>query len=118
MFTPRKIATVTGLVGSLAAFCVGAGHAYAYGPSGDCKTAEQGGTVCVHKSETRTEKGGTHVIKQERDCSTADRPRVVFPDDQLAGGGSASFGQVVDCSNTAKLPKGFKKPHIGSERSR
>lgn len=112
MFTPRKIATVSGIVGSLAAFCVGAGHAYAVGPSGDCKPTEQGGTVCVHKSETRYDKGGAHVLKQAQDCSTEDRPRVVFTQEQVMGGGSQSVGPVVDCSNTAKLPAGFKKPHI------
>jgi hypothetical protein len=37
---------------------------------------------------------------------------VVFPDGPLMNGGSASVGPVVDCSNTAKLPKGFRKPHI------
>jgi hypothetical protein len=112
MFTPRKIATVSGLVGSLAALCVGAGHAYADGASGDCKTTEQGGTVCVHKSESQIDKGRVHIIKQAQDCSTSDRPRLVFSEDQLAGDESADVGQAVDCSNTAKLPKGFKKPHI------
>ncbi|WP_233273364.1 hypothetical protein [Streptomyces broussonetiae] len=112
MLTPRKIAAVSGLVGSLAAFCVGAGHAYADGPKSNCKSTAQGGTVCVHKSETHTDKDGSHVIRQTQDCSTADRPRVVFPQGQLLDGGSAQVGPVVDCSNSAKLPKGFKKPHI------
>ncbi|MEU6279033.1 hypothetical protein [Streptomyces sp. NPDC047028] len=112
MFATRKIATVTGLVGSLAAFCVGAGHAYAAGSADGCETTAQGGTVCVHKSETLQDKDGKHVIRQAQDCSTSDRPRVVFPDDRLTDGGSTSVGEHIDCSNTAKLPKGFKKPHI------
>ncbi|MFK0157512.1 hypothetical protein ACIQVL_13465 [Streptomyces sp. NPDC090499] len=112
MFTARKIATVSGLVGSLAALCVGAGHAYADPAPGDCRTTAQGGTVCVHKSETRIDKNGTHVLKQAQDCSTSDRPRVVFPDDQLVGEGSHGVGEVVDCSNKAELPKGFKRPHV------
>ncbi|MFJ4519596.1 hypothetical protein ACIP4Y_01355 [Streptomyces sp. NPDC088810] len=112
MSTLQKIATVSGLVGGFALICVGAGHAYADTNPGDCKTTAQGGTVCVRKSETRIDKDGTHTLKQEQDCSLADRPRVVFPEDQLAGSGSASVGEVVDCSNRAELPKGFKKPHI------
>ncbi|MET9071996.1 hypothetical protein ABZX95_07355 [Streptomyces sp. NPDC004232] len=112
MFSPRKIATVSGLVGSLAVFCVGAGHAYAEGPRGDCRTTEQGSTVCVRKTESRSDKDGKHVLQQAQDCSTEGRPRVVFPDGPLMDGGSASVGPVVDCSNTAKLPKGFRKPHI------
>ncbi|MEV6111365.1 hypothetical protein AB0L59_02340 [Streptomyces sp. NPDC052109] len=112
MFTARKIATVSGLVGSLAAFCVGAGHAYADGPSDGCKNTEQGGTVCVHKNETRTDKDGAHVLKQTLDCSTSDRPRVVFPERQMLDSESSGVGQTVDCSNTEKLPKGLKKPHF------
>ncbi|MBL1080568.1 hypothetical protein JK359_01020 [Streptomyces actinomycinicus] len=112
MLTSQKFATVTALVGSLAAVCVGAGHAYADTEPGDCKPTAQGGTVCIHKKETRTDKDGTHLIRQEQDCSTSDRPRVVFPEDGLTEGSSASVGPVVDCSNRAELPKGFKKPHI------
>ncbi|WP_258055468.1 hypothetical protein [Streptomyces sp. Ru62] len=112
MFSLQKIATVSGLVGGLALVCVGAGHAYADAIPGGCKTTEQGGTVCVHKTETQTDKDGTHTLKQEQNCSTADRPRLVFPEDELTSTGSASVGQVVDCSNRAELPKGFKKPHI------
>ncbi|QOV47736.1 hypothetical protein IPT68_23400 [Streptomyces chromofuscus] len=106
------MATVSGIVGSLAAICVGAGHASADGRSGNCESTVQGGTVCIRKSETRMDKDGEHVIRQEQECSTTDRPNVVFRDDQLLGGGSAGVGPVVDCSNTAKLPKGFKKPHV------
>ncbi|MFF9404106.1 hypothetical protein ACF1B0_01050 [Streptomyces anandii] len=112
MFTPGKFATVSGLVGSLAAFCIGAAPAYADGPGSDCKITEQGGTVCVHKSETQTDKGGAHIVKQAQDCSTSDRPRLVFPDRDVADGDSVSAGEVVDCSNTAKLPEGFRKPHV------
>ncbi|MFJ9345782.1 hypothetical protein [Streptomyces sp. NPDC101237] len=116
MLTRQKIATVTGLVGSLAAICVGAGHAsasaYADGRSGDCKTNAQGDTVCVRKSEIHSDKDGTHVIKQTQDCTTVDRPGVVYPEDGLLGSGSTSAGPEVDCSNKAELPKGFKKPHF------
>ena len=92
--------------------CVGAGHAYADAEPGECQTAAQGGTVCIRKSETRTDKDNTHTLRQEQNCSTADRPRLVFSEDELTGGGSADVGQVVDCFNRAELPKGFKKPHI------
>ncbi|MEU6666369.1 hypothetical protein [Streptomyces sp. NPDC046727] len=112
MTTPQRIAALSGLVGSLAAICLGAGHAYAEGRAADCKSTLQGDTVCVRKSETHVDKDGTHILKQEQNCSTVDRPRVVFSDDRLTDGGTARLGPVVDCSNTARLPKGFKKPHI------
>ncbi|MFE0206537.1 hypothetical protein [Streptomyces sp. NPDC058985] len=111
MFTPRKIAAISGIVGSLAAaLCAGAGHAYADGGADDCESRDG---VCVRKSETRIDKDGEHILRQDQSCSTTDRPNVVFQEHQLLGdGGSASAGPVVDCSNTAKLPKGFKKPHF------
>ncbi|MFE1194889.1 hypothetical protein [Streptomyces olivaceoviridis] len=112
MFSLQKIATVSGLVSGLALVCVGAGHAYADANPGGCKTTAQGGTVCIRQSETRTDEDDTHTLKQEQNCSTADRPRVMFSEDELTGGGSTSVGQAVDCSNRAELPKGFKKPQI------
>ncbi|GHD99113.1 hypothetical protein [Streptomyces alanosinicus] len=118
MFTPQKIATVTGLVGSLAVICVGAAHAHADGPKGDCRTTAQGDTVCVRKSEVRIDKRGKHILKQAQDCAVIDRPRVVGPDDDLLAGGAKNVGPVVECDNVVKVPKGFKgfkgfkKPHI------
>ncbi|MFE9449302.1 hypothetical protein [Streptomyces sp. NPDC006739] len=114
MFSRQKIATVSGLLGSIAVIA-GAAHAYAYAdqPPADCKTSAQGEITCVHKSETiQKDKSGKTVVKQTQDCSTEGRPRVVFPDGLGRDGGSLQVGPVVDCSNTLKLPKGFKKPHI------
>ncbi|MEV7241763.1 hypothetical protein AB0N92_11015 [Streptomyces sp. NPDC093248] len=112
MFSARKIATASGLAGSLAALCLGAGQAHAAGLPGGCQSTAQGGTVCVQKNDSRVDKDGTHVIQQKQDCSTVDRPNVIFSGGEATGEESASTGQVVDCSNTAKLPKGFKKPHF------
>ncbi|MDX2592857.1 MULTISPECIES: hypothetical protein [Streptomyces] len=111
MFSPRKTAAAAFAAG-LAAVIVGTGHAYAGGTPDDCNNTVQGDVVCVKKSETFTDKDGTHVVKQEQDCSTTDRPHVVFQDGDVLGGESAKGGAVVECSNTATLPKGFKKPHI------
>ncbi|OLZ65787.1 hypothetical protein AV521_30785 [Streptomyces sp. IMTB 2501] len=112
MFTRQKIATVTGLVGSLAVICVGAAHALPDGPRPDCKTTAMGDVICIHKREIRTDRHGKHIIKQAQDCSVVDRSRVVFPEGDLLGGGSRKVGPVVNCSNEVKLPKGFKKPHF------
>ncbi|MGX1887613.1 hypothetical protein [Streptomyces sp. NPDC055287] len=110
MFTPQKIAAISGIVGSLAAICVGAGHAYADGRAGDC---ESSGNVCIRKSETHVDKDGKQMVRQEQHCSTPERPNVVLEEHRLLGdGGSAAAGSVMDCSNTVKLPKGFKRPKI------
>ncbi|MFG2604821.1 hypothetical protein ACGFT2_14920 [Streptomyces sp. NPDC048514] len=112
MFSAKKTAAVGALVTGLAAIIVGTGHAYADGKSGGCENTAQGDVVCVKKSETYIDKDGTHIVDQQQDCSTIDRPHVVFNDDPVLEGESTSRGGVVECSNTAKLPDGFKKPHI------
>ncbi|MCX5421749.1 hypothetical protein [Streptomyces sp. NBC_00078] len=113
MVSRRKIATVSGLIGSLAVIYVGgAAQAHADGSPGDCKTTAVGETTCVHKTETvHKGKDGTYVAKQAQECSTIYRPRVVLPEDSMDTG-STNVGPVVECSNTAPLPKGFKRPHI------
>ncbi|MFF7753656.1 hypothetical protein ACFZCP_31495 [Streptomyces sp. NPDC007971] len=111
MFSRQKMATVSGLVGSLAVVCGGAAQAHAGEYPSDCRSTGLWETVCVRKSESlHTDKDGKRVVKQTQDCSTVDRPRVVFPEDSLLGGGSQKVGAVVDCSNRVPLPKGVKVP--------
>ncbi|MEU1704169.1 hypothetical protein ABZ478_02035 [Streptomyces sp. NPDC005706] len=112
MFNAQKIATVTGLVGSLAVLCLGAGQASAGGLPSGCGSAAESGAVCVQKNDSHVDKDGTHVIQQNQGCSSVDRPNVMFPADEASGKGSVSTGQDIDCSNKAELPKGFKKPHV------
>jgi hypothetical protein len=111
MLFSHKTAAVAAFAGSLAAICIGAAHAE--GNPGACPNTAQKDVVCVQKNDTYIDKDGTHVIKQDQQCSTTDRPHVVTQQDQLLGSTPAKVGPVVECSNTAKLPKGFKKPHIG-----
>ncbi|QIJ62755.1 hypothetical protein [Streptomyces sp. JB150] len=112
MLTLQKIVTVSGLVGSLAMVCAGAGHAYAVGDPAECRITAQGGTVCVRESETLVEKDGTYTIKQEQSCTVVDRPHVVLPEERPTDGGSVSVGENVECSNRVELPEGFKKPSV------
>ncbi|MGW7530441.1 hypothetical protein [Streptomyces sp. NPDC054783] len=116
MFTRQKVATISGLVGSLAVICAGVAQAHADEPGGECRNTATGGVVCMRKSDTRIDHRGKHFIDQTQDCSMADRPRMVFPDDELLHGGTANVGAVVDCSNHAKLPKGFKRPRFDKPR--
>ncbi|MGW5369110.1 hypothetical protein ACWER6_27735 [Streptomyces sp. NPDC004009] len=112
MFNTQKTAVVSGLVGSLAALCLGAGQAYAGGAEGSCGGAAHSGAVCVQKNDSHVDKDGTRVVRQSQSCSPADRPNVVFSGDEAGGEAPARTGQVIDCSNTAELPKGFRKPHV------
>ncbi|MFJ6833234.1 hypothetical protein [Streptomyces sp. NPDC091209] len=114
MLFSQRTAAVAAFAGSLAAICLGAAHAE--GNPGACPSTAQKDVVCVQKNETYIDKDGTHVMKQDQQCSTTDRPHVVTQQDQLLGNESepAKVGPVVECSNTAKLPDGFKKLHFGS----
>lgn len=112
MLLSQKSAAVAAFAGSLAAVCLGA-TAHAGVNAGACPT-EQKDVVCVQKNETYADKDGTHVIKQDQQCSTTDRPHVVTQQDQLLGSAPTKVGPVVECNNTATLPKGFKKPHFGA----
>ncbi|MFB9463072.1 hypothetical protein [Streptomyces cinereospinus] len=69
----------------------------------------------MRKSETHVEKDGEHIIRQNQQCTTVDRPNVVFREHQLLNGepgsAEAGAGAVVDCSNTATIPEG-SRPHF------
>jgi hypothetical protein len=93
MLSRKKIATVSGLLGSLAVICAGAAQAHADGSAGDCKTTAAGETTCIHKSEiVHKDKNGTYVVKQAQNCSTASRPRLVLPEDGMLNKGSTKVG--------------------------
>lgn len=113
MLSRQKIAAVSGLLGGLAVMYVGAAQAYADESPGDCKSSAVGETTCVKKSETvHVDKGGRYVIKQTQDCRTTEQPRVVSPEDEASNTGNTKVGPVVDCTNKAQLPEGFKPPHF------
>lgn len=118
MFSRKKMAAVSGLVGSIAVIYVGGAQAYAADSSGDCKTTAAGETTCVHKSEAvHKDKRGTFVVKQDQKCSTTYRPQLVLTDDEmLTRPGTTTVGPKVECSNTTPVPKGFKRPHIERPR--
>ncbi|MFE7275047.1 hypothetical protein [Streptomyces sp. NPDC057623] len=111
MIGRQKIATVSGLLGALAVIYGGAAPAYADDPKGACTLTAEGDIVCVKKSEVvHRDKRNGYVLKQKQDCSTVERPRVAMPEGHMLNGGSVKSGPVVECNNTAKLPKGIKIP--------
>ncbi|MEV0369258.1 hypothetical protein AB0I10_05465 [Streptomyces sp. NPDC050636] len=113
MFSRKKIAVVSGLVGGLVLTCTGATQVYAAGSSGDCTRSALGNTTCIDEGQTSyTSKDGRHVVKQRQHCSSTARHRVVWPESGLLNRGNTETGPVVDCSNRVPLPKGFKPPQI------
>ncbi|UQA95035.1 hypothetical protein [Streptomyces halobius] len=106
MFSQKKIAVVSGILGGLAMTCVGAGHAYAGGSQADCARGSMGST-CIDENEVvYTSKKGDRVVKQHKNCSSNSRQRVVWPQSGLLSPGASKLGPVVNCSNHTPLPKG------------
>ncbi|MFG1670180.1 hypothetical protein [Streptomyces sp. Y7] len=111
MIARQKIATVSGLLGALAALYGAAAPAHADDPKGACTITAQGDIVCVKKSEVvRKDKRNGYIVQQKQDCSTIERPRVIGPEEGMANDGSVKSGPVVECNNRAELPKGMKLP--------
>ncbi|MEV8020466.1 hypothetical protein AB0O76_29875 [Streptomyces sp. NPDC086554] len=114
MFSRQKLAAVSGLLGSLAVIYVGAEQAYAHERPGDCKTnVAKGETICIRKSETvHADKHGRYFIRQTQECETVSQPPL--PNDHAVSKGSKHVGPILECSNKAHLPKGFKfkRPHL------
>ncbi|MEU9184806.1 hypothetical protein AB0D14_09605 [Streptomyces sp. NPDC048484] len=113
MFSRQKIATVSGLLGTLAVIYIGAAPAYAAEAPRDCKTSARGETTCMRKSEViRSDENGRYVIKQTQECTSTSMPRLAAPEYGSPKPGSMKVGPVMECSNRAELPKSFKRPHF------
>jgi hypothetical protein len=113
MLNRKHLATVSGLIGVLAAVCAGGGQAYAGNDPKDCTTTAEGETTCVHKTEVvHKGKNGTYVVKQTQKCSTVYQPRLTLTDDETLATGTTKVGPEIDCSNTTPLPKGYHRPKI------
>ncbi len=114
MFSQKKIAAVSLLLGGLAVTGLGTTYAYADGAGLTCTHDAKGNTSCSQKTEsTYTTKDGTLHVQQKQDCTSDSRERVDTPQSTLGGVvGTTHIGPTVKCSNNAPAPKGFKMPAI------
>lgn len=113
MFSRKKTTAVVLALSGLAAICSGTADAYAAQPHTTCKHDSQGNLVCTHKSETDntfTTSDGTFHVHQTRDCTTTTQPTTSTPEIGIGQLGTTQVGPVIDCSNNAPTPKGFKLP--------
>lgn len=114
MFSRKKTAVASMLMGGLALAGLGITQAYAGGVQGDCSQDAYGNRVCVQKSETSyTSEDGTYHLHQKQDCTTVTRPTVQQPSVGVGQQGTTEVGPTVDCSNSAPAPEGFVAPVIG-----
>lgn len=114
MFSGKTIAAAAALVSGLAVTSVGATQAYAEGASSHCAQSALGNSTCIDKRQhVYTTKDGRYVVKQRKNCSSAGRHHVLWPESGLLNKGVTRVGPAVDCSNRAPAPKNFKLPHLG-----
>ncbi|NUP36387.1 MAG: hypothetical protein HOY76_05040 [Streptomyces sp.] len=116
MFSQKKLATASLILGGLSMAGIGMSHAYAAGPSNGCSRDAQGNVTCVHKTEkTFTTSDGTVHVQQAQECSSASREVVDTPQTvvgQVGQLGTTRIGPVVNCSEHAPAPQGFQAPVV------
>ncbi|GHA89090.1 MULTISPECIES: hypothetical protein [Streptomyces] len=115
MFSRKKIAVASMLMGGLALTGLGVTQAYAGGAQGDCTPDAYGNVVCVEKTETSyTSEDGTYHLNQTQECTTTARETVQQPTGAGVGQrGTTDVGPAVDCANSAPAPEGFVAPTVG-----
>lgn len=102
MFSRKKMAAVSGLLGVLAV--TGVGTAQAYAAVNGCTSDADGNVTCVNGNETvYKSRDGRQVLHQTKDCSTETKQRVVWPEYGVLHGGNTTVGPNLSCSNSAPI---------------
>jgi len=94
MFTTKKIAAVSGLIGGLAVACAGVAQAHTVRGPGTCTRDILGNVTCVQRIEGEIPENGQ--IPHYDNCL----PTQPFTVPAALGGGSMQIGPQVTCSNT------------------
>ncbi|MGW7530443.1 hypothetical protein [Streptomyces sp. NPDC054783] len=94
MFSTKKIAAVSGLIGGLAVTCAGVAQAHTVRGPGTCTRDILGNTTCVQRIEGEIPENGQ--IPHYDNCL----PTQPFTVPAALGGGSMRIGPQVTCSNT------------------
>ncbi|MFJ9420224.1 hypothetical protein ACIRPT_39650 [Streptomyces sp. NPDC101227] len=113
MFSGKKIAVASGLLGGLAMTCAGATLAYAGGSAGTCAPDLQGNITCMQQNNGYVSEDGRYTLNQAQDCLST-RP-LSLPAEGLLNKGTMQIGPAVNCSNTAPAPQNFVQPAWGNE---
>jgi hypothetical protein len=92
MFSRKKIAAVSGLVGGIAVTCIGLTPVCAWGNPGTCTDDLMGNLSCTQRIKGEVPEGG--VIPHQETCKPVQPVRVPA----FLGSGSAQLGGTVTCS--------------------
>ncbi|MFF3919109.1 hypothetical protein ACFYZB_37800 [Streptomyces sp. NPDC001852] len=94
MFSTKKIAAVSGLIGGLAVTCAGVAQAHTAAGPGTCTRDILGNVSCVQRIQGEIPEDGQ--IPHYENCL----PTQPFSVPAALGGGSMKIGPQVTCSNT------------------
>ncbi len=111
MFNRKKIAAVSGLLGSLVVTCIGAGQAHAAADPGSCTRDILGNITCIQRYEGVLPDGDLYALRQSQSCVPIEP--VTIPTGNPLSRGATQIGPRVTCSN-ATAPVG-KEPVPGQE---
>ncbi|MFI0964145.1 hypothetical protein ACH4S8_22435 [Streptomyces sp. NPDC021080] len=92
MFSRKKIAALSGLIGGLAVASTGITHAYAAGDPASCTRTPQGDVICVQHIEGESSGRGT--IPHQETCMPVQAVTLPAP----TGNGATQIGPKVTCS--------------------
>ncbi|MFB7634156.1 hypothetical protein ACFC0M_24865 [Streptomyces sp. NPDC056149] len=101
MFSGKKIAAASALLGGLASASVIATPANAVAANGLCSRDVQGNVTCLQRS-TGTNQDGGYTLNQSQTCQPTSP--VTLPTHGILNPGSAQIGPAITCSNTAPIP--------------
>jgi hypothetical protein len=92
MFSRKKIAALSGLIGGLAVTSMGITHAHAAGDPASCTRNPQGDVICVQHIEGGT--AGRDAIPHQETCMPVQSVTLPAP----TGNGTTQLGPRVTCS--------------------
>ncbi|MBT2506585.1 hypothetical protein J7I98_11895 [Streptomyces sp. ISL-98] len=101
MFSRKKIAAVSGLLGSLAVTCTCGIQAYAAGPQSNCTVDNQGNTTCIQRTLS-TPEGDGFVVRQTQSCVPLQP--LSLPVIGLVNKGKKRIGPEVTCAPNTTAP--------------
>ncbi|MFI6054472.1 hypothetical protein ACIBCO_30820 [Streptomyces violascens] len=110
MFSAKKIAAVSGLLGGLVVTCTGAAQAYAAEGAGMCSHDSQGSTTCIQRFVGSTPEEGGYILRQAQGCVPTEP--LSLPVVGLLNRGNMQIGPEVTCSPNNPGPERGVEPGI------
>jgi len=96
MFSRKKIAAVSGILGGLVVTCTGGAQAYAADTPASCGLDNQGTITCVQRVVGQTPEGDGFIVRQSQSCVPVQP--LTLPVIPLINSGRTRIGPEVTCA--------------------